>query len=141
MNTKSENKLLAVIRVRGRPGVRHDIRETLERLNLRRVNNLALVYGTKPNLGMVNKCKDFITYGEISEETLGKLAERKEIKLKKEELREVFEGKRKPQEAITMPIKMHPPRRGYEGTKLSYSNKGALGYRGEKVNDLLKRMM
>jgi len=141
MNAKIENKLLAVIRVRGRPGVRHDIRETLNRLNLKRPNNLSLVYGTKPNIGMITKCNDFITYGEISEEVLHKLAERKELKAKKEELNEAFNGKKKPQEVIRMPIKMHPPRRGYEGIKASYGNKGSLGYRGEKINELLKRMM
>lgn len=141
MNAKTENKLLAVIRVRGWAGVRHDIKETLKRLNLNRINNLALVYGTKPNMGMVRKCNDFITYGEISEETLQRLAERKELKAKKEELGEIFSGKRRPQEVIRMPIRMHPPRRGYEGIKSSYGNKGSLGYRGEKINELLKRMM
>lgn len=141
MNVKTENKLLAVIRVRGRAGVRHDIKETLKRLNLTRVNNLALIFGTKPNMGMIKKCNDYITYGEISDEILQKLAENKELKAKKEELQELLAGTKKPQETIRMPIRMHPPRRGYEGIKASYGNKGSLGYRGEKINELLKRMM
>ncbi len=141
MDQKAENKLLAVIRVRGRAGVRHEIKETLKRLNLNKINNLVLVYGSKPNMGMIKKCNDFITYGEISEETLQRLAEKKELKAKKEELDEAFNGKKRPQEIARMPIRMHPPRRGYESIKSSYGNKGSLGYRGEKINELLKRMM
>ena len=40
-----------------------------------------------------------------------------------------------------MPLRMHPPRKGYEGILRSLSNGGALGYRGEKVNELIKRMI
>jgi large subunit ribosomal protein L30 len=141
MEKKTENKLLAVVRVRGRASVRHDIRETMKRLNLNRINNLVLIYGTKPNLGMIKKCNDFITYGEINEETFGKLAERKELEATKEDLKLIMEGGKRPQELIKMPIRMHPPRRGYEGIKSSFGNKGSLGYRGEKINALLKRMM
>ncbi len=141
MDAKGGNKLLAVIRVRGRAGVRHDIKETLSRLNLDRINNLTLIYGTKPNMGMIKKCNDFVTYGEISNDLLGKLASRKELSVKKEELEEIFGGKKRPRDSIRFPIRMHPPRRGYEGIKHSYSNGGALGYRGEKINELLKRMM
>lgn len=141
MNAKTENKLLAVIRVRGWAGVRYDIKETLLRLNLRRINNLSLIYGTKPNLGMIKKCNDHVTYGEISEEMLHALAEKKEVKAKKEELHEVFTGKKRASDLMRMPIKLKPPRRGYESIKRSYGNGGSLGYRGEKVNELLKRMM
>ena len=70
MKAEIENKLLAVIRVRGRVGVRHDIAETLSRLNLKYVNNMAILFGTKSNIGMIKKCNDFITYGEINREIL-----------------------------------------------------------------------
>ena len=141
MDKKTENKLLAVVRVRGRAAVRHDIRETMKRLNLNRVNNLALIYGTKPNLGMIKKCNDFITYGEINSEILEKLADRKGTNATKEDLKAIMEGGKNPQEIMSMPIRMHPPRRGYESIKSSFGNKGSLGYRGEKINALLKRMM
>lgn len=141
MNANSNNKLLAVIRVRGRAGVRHDIKETLERLNLRKINNLSLIFGTKPNLGMIKKCSNFVTYGEISEEMLNRIVEKKEMNAKKEELHEAFTGKRKAGEIMEMPIRLKPPRKGYEGIKTSYGNGGSLGYRSEKINELLKRMI
>ena len=31
--------------------------------------------------------------------------------------------------------------KGYEGNKRSYRNGGALGYRGEAINDLINRML
>lgn len=141
MDSKGENKLLAVVRVRGRAGVRHDIKETLERLNLMHVNNLSLVFGTKQNLGMIKKCNDFLTYGEVSMEVLEKVSKKKKIEAAKEDLEAVMQGSKKPKELAKMPIRLHPPRRGYEGIKASYGNKGALGYRGEKVNELISRMI
>lgn len=141
MDSKGENKLLAVIRVRGRAGIRHDIKETLERLNLRRINNLSLVFGTKPNLGMVKKCNDFITYGEINEDVLQRLLEKKEVKATKEDLNSLMTGKKKAVEIVRMPLKMKPPRRGYEGIKKSFGNQGALGNREAKINELIKRML
>ena len=66
---------------------------------------------------------DRTTYGEINEET------HKELVAKR--------GKGKKYFAL------HPPRGGFErkGIKKSYTQKGALGYRGEKINDLIKRML
>ena len=140
MKADIENKLLAAIRVRGRVGVRQSISETLDRLNLRRVNNLSLLYGTKSNIGMIAKCSDFITYGEISQEVLENLLQKKEIKASKEDISAISSGKKKVSELARMPIRLHPPRHGYEAVKRSYANKGSLGYRGDKINDLIKRM-
>lgn len=38
-------------------------------------------------------------------------------------------------------FRLHPPIKGYEGNKRSYQNGGALGYRGEAINDLISRML
>jgi len=38
-------------------------------------------------------------------------------------------------------FRLHPPRKGYEGSvKKSYKSGGVTGYRGEAINDLIKRM-
>ena len=58
-----KKKLLAVIRVRGTVKVRQSIVETLNRLRLKRVNNMVLVSATPDYLGMVKKNKDFVTFG------------------------------------------------------------------------------
>ncbi|MCL5428057.1 MAG: uL30 family ribosomal protein [Candidatus Marsarchaeota archaeon] len=141
MKADIENKLLAVVRVRGRVGVRQSISETLKRLNLRYVNNLAVLYGSKSNIGMIRKCNDFITYGEISGSTLSSLLERKGVKLSQEDLKQVNEGKKSLGSLVDGPLRMHPPRRGYESTKRGYSAGGALGYRGREMEELINRML
>ncbi len=141
MKPELENKLIAVVRVRGTLGVRRSISETLSRINCKRVNSLALVYGTKSNIGMIKKCSDFITYGAIKEETLEKVLSRKEAKVSKEDLQALLEGKKRARDIVNVPIRLKPPRRGYEGLKRGFSNGGALGYRGEKINELLSRMV
>ena len=140
MKTDVENKLLAVVRVRGSVKVRQEIKETLSRLNLDRVNNLSFVFGTKSNIGMIRKCNDFVTYGEIDEEKLSLLLSRKKVELSKEDLKEISTGRLKPREKISMPIKMSPPKGGYKGTKRSFSQGGALGYRGNAISALLDKM-
>jgi len=37
-------------------------------------------------------------------------------------------------------FRLHPPRKGYEGIKRSFKEGGALGYRADKINALLRRM-
>ena len=137
-----ENKLLAVVRVRGTAKVRQSIAETLNRLNLKRVNNLVLLRGSTSNLGMVKKCNDFITYGPIDEPTLKALLVKKEVVLNDEQVKELFECKKSAKELnIKVPFGMKPPRHGYEGVKANVAAGGALGNRGEKIALLLKRMM
>ncbi len=140
MKSDLDNKLVAVVRVRGRIGVRRTINETLSRLNLDRVNCLALVFGTPSNLGMIKKCTDSVTFGEINSEVLGRLLKRKGAKATKEEIDGLISGEKKAKEVLKLPIRLKPPRHGFESTKLSYTSGGAVGYRGEAINDLLKRM-
>lgn len=139
-----ENKLVAVIRVRGRAKVRESISETLDRLNLRHANNLVILFGTKSNLGMVDKCKDFVTFGEINKDTLMKLLEKKEgvQEMPKDTVEGILAGKKSLREMnVSIPIRMKPPRHGYESIKQGYAAGGALGYRGEEINSLIRRMM
>ncbi len=141
MKPEIDNKLIAVIRVRGRIGVRRSIKETLVRMNLNRVNSLALLFGTKSNIGMIKKCNDFVTYGAVNADMLGKLLAKKEAKASKEDVEALMSGKTKAKEVLSLPIRLKPPRHGYEGTKISFSNGGAMGYRGDKINELLYRMV
>ncbi|MEM3839218.1 MAG: uL30 family ribosomal protein [Candidatus Micrarchaeaceae archaeon] len=130
------NKLLAVIRVRGRIGVRRDIGETLKRLNLKSPNNMILLPATSSNVGMIKKCNDFVTYGEADPAIIEKVLSKKGIKAGKEALESIAKGEK----PLAMPIRLHPPAHGYEGTKVPFSRKGALGYRGSAINKLIARM-
>ena len=62
---------IAIIRVRGPVNLRQDVKDTLKLLKLFRKNFCVVV--EKDNLslmGMVKKVKDYVTYGDIDDETV-----------------------------------------------------------------------
>ena len=151
----------AVIRVRGHAGVNQDIEDTMRILNLMRINHCVVVPQTDIVRGMLNKAKDYVTWGEISAETLAKMikfrgrlqgnqpiddAYIKEnsnftsiISLSKEIVKDEFQySDLKNAKPV---FRLSPPKKGYEGNKKSFQNGGALGYRGNDVNDLIGRML
>ena len=60
----------AVIRVRGQPDVNKDIEYTMNLLGLTRVNHCVVVPENDVMKGMLQKAKDYITWGEVNEATL-----------------------------------------------------------------------
>lgn len=117
--------MIAAIRIRGEQGVRADVRDALESLRLRRKHVCVILKESPETLGQLRKCKDFITWGEVSEETLKLLEPRKEATDGKEYYR------------------LHPPRGGFErkGIKKTFPEGGVLGNRGRKINDLIAKMV
>lgn len=151
----------AVIRVRGTIHVKPKIKKTLELLRLNRVNHCVLLDESDVTRGMLQVAKDYITWGEINKEILIKLLRyRGRLKGDKpltdkylksstsyEDINSladaILNGEIKYRELpeIKPLFRLNPPRKGYEGIKRSYRNKGALGYRGEDINNLLERMV
>ena len=115
-------KKIAVILVRGLIGANKEIKDTLRLLNIHRRNVCAILEDTKNMLGMANKVRNYTTFGEVSEETIKMLKEKK---------------------GDSKFYRLNSPRKGYgrKGLKLDFSNGGGLGYRGDKINDLIKRML
>jgi len=149
----------AVVLVRGLVYVRQEIRDTIRRLRLTRVNHAVVVPETPEVKGMLNYAQGYVTWGEIDKETLEHLllkwgrfegdvpVTKKEIEARTgmswdEFLDAVINNKIKLSDLGIKPFRLHPPRKGYErgGVKHSFKAGGALGYRGEKINDLLRRM-
>jgi large subunit ribosomal protein L30 len=151
----------AVVRVRGSVGVRGDIADTLKMLRLHRVNHCVIVPNTETYKGMLNKAKDYITYGEIDKDTLVKLILKRgrlpgNKRLNEEKIKELMDlsveelAEKIVNDEILLkntPLKpvfrLHPPRKGYDkaGIKKPFSVGGALGYRGAEINTLLEKMM
>ena len=133
------NRLVAIVRIRGRVNVRSDITETLNRLRLKRVNNCALIKVTDSYHGMIEKCSNYVAYGEIDEPTLSKLISKRGAGLDaKELLNGTFDQKKLSE---SMPLRLHPPRHGFKSTKLNVKQGGDLGYLGTKINALISRMV
>jgi len=115
--------MIAVIRITGKVGLNKEVKETLQRLNLKRKYTCAVF--EKPNeaqLGMIKKMRDFVAFGEINEETFGKLKEARGQK-------------------GTKFFRLHPPRGGIASKKHFGVGKGILGDNKEKINDLIVRML
>jgi len=70
---KEAEKKIAIIRIRGIPGIRWDIKDTLNMLKLHKKHFCVVIENTHSMMGMVKKCKDYITWGEISDEVLKEL--------------------------------------------------------------------
>jgi len=142
--------MYAVVRVRGEVNMRKELKDTLKMLRLNRINHCVLI-GKDPVIeGMIKKVRDFVTWGEISDKTLekliserGRLAGDKKLDSKqtKTVLAKIKKAKSLKEIGGLKPVfRMNPPGKGYRHVKRPYP-RGALGYRGEKINDLLQRMM
>lgn len=154
--------MYAIIRLRGSVDVRPEINYTLKLLRLHSVNHCVVVEENEYNKGMIQKVKDYVAWGEISQdvlETLFKNRGRLEggKRLTDEYVKEhtpfgsikdiapaVLEGKLKMKELREVKIKplfrLHPPRKGHKGIKRSVKEGGELGYHGDKINELLLKM-
>ncbi|MBI2580391.1 uL30 family ribosomal protein [Candidatus Woesearchaeota archaeon] len=136
-------KQFAVIRLRGRTGIRADVEDTLTHLNLQRINNCVIVGESPVILGMLRKAKDYVTWGQIDAETLRLLVEKRGESAASSGANANgktagFNGK-----IYKRYFRLGPPKGGLgrRGIKAAFSKSGALGSRGEKINDLIKRMI
>jgi len=111
---------IVIVRVRGSFHLRKEIRDTLFMLGLKTKNCCVIKKSTPQFLGMVNKVKDFVTWGVINDET-----------------KKFLEAKG------DSPYRLHPPRKGYgkKGIKVAFRVGGSLGDRGDGINDLIARMV
>lgn len=114
---------IAAIRIRGETGVNIEIKDTLKMLNLHKKHFCVIIPDTPEKKGMLQKAKDYITWGEINEETLAALKEKRD------------KGKKW--------FTLNPPKGGFErkGIKKPFALGGALGYRKDNVNVLIKKMI
>jgi large subunit ribosomal protein L30 len=111
---------------------------------------------------MLQKVKDYVAWGEISEDTLELLLRRRGRieggnRLTDEYLRDhtscpgikelahaLAEGRLRLKDMGPLKIKplfrLHPPRKGHKGIKRSMKQGGELGYHGDAINKLLFKM-
>ena len=153
---------IAIVRIRGKNHIQKTVADTLKMLRLYKPNGCVVVPNSPVYLGMIKKAKDYITWGEIDKETFKKmLTERGKVigdkpvteEYMKEKVKKGFEEFTEEYFSDKIELKdipgfktffrLCPPSKGYErkGIKKPFSLGGALGYRKEKINDLIKRML
>lgn len=156
--------LFFAVRIRGAPGMRRKILDTLKMLRMHKINHGVLIWGEKSYLGMLNKCKDYIAYGEIDEKTLVRLlrvrgrvegnkpltdehiknlTNYKNIKeFAKALLKGEIQYKTRDLYKVKPIFRLHPPRKGYRGSiKKHYGEGGTLGYVQNYINELIHKMI
>jgi large subunit ribosomal protein L30 len=153
-----KRRRIAVVRVRGKVHVRGEIEDTLKMLNLTRVNHCVVIDSRKEYMGMINKVNDYVTWGEISQEVMEKLIKGRGCFLKGGENKKILDDDKSIKDFVKnfmnfnlelkdinlKPVfRLNPPKKGYDrkGIKKPFSKGGALGYRGEKINELIERMI
>ncbi|MBI4143414.1 uL30 family ribosomal protein [Candidatus Woesearchaeota archaeon] len=139
---------LAAIRVRGIVGMSRKMESTLSMLKLYRKNYCAIISNGHSGIGMLKRAKDYITWGEIDEETFKALVSKRGEEFKDRDTDAA--GKIRYSDFITAGNKilkkyfrLNAPRKGFgrKGIKHTFKEGGALGYRGEAINDLIRRML
>ncbi len=149
-----------VVRIRGIPDVRYDIRETLKRLHLVRKFHATLVPASKEYIGMLKKVENYVMYGPISRDLFAQLLLKRgrligNKPLTKEYVEEVtgmkfdevvellLEGKLKLKDikGLKPVFRLHPPIGGFKKSiKKHVREGGELGYR-EDIDTVVSRMI
>ncbi|MEM2098620.1 MAG: 50S ribosomal protein L30 [Candidatus Bathyarchaeia archaeon] len=154
-------KCILAVRVRGTVSAQRETRSTLDMLNLKRTNHAVLVDDRPSFVGMLRQVQAYVTWGEVSAETVllllqkrGRLAGGKKLtdayveKLGYKSLSDLAvaianckaEYWKLP--GVQPVFRLSPPSKGFKGkTKKSYRTGGEAGYRGEAIAELLKRMV
>ena len=154
------NKCLAVIRIRGKVGVRGKVQDTLKMLDLNRNFHATLIDNRPSYSGMLQKAQNEVTWGEASKETISALLREKARITGDKELTDEYLQKigydsfdslasaihdlkvefRKLRD-IKPIFRLHPPKKGFRGkVKISHKSGGESGYRGEAINEIITRM-
>lgn len=112
--------MIAIIRITGQVDVPTEVAEALFRLRLRKKYTCVIVDEKKPEIkGILQKIRNYVAYGQIDEATL------KELKEKRDKGKPFF--------------RLHPPRGGINSKQ--HFPGGVLGDHGNKINELIKRML
>ena len=146
-NSAKQASQLAVVLVRGYVNITKKVIDTLRLLGLTTKNRCVIVDNNAVNRGMLRKVKDLVTWGEVTDETVSQLiAQRGQLYLGRlTDAKGLYHyryftvnGKH-----YKKYFSLNPPRKGFgrKGIKVGYNAGGALGYRREKINDLLLRMI
>lgn len=157
-----DKKKIVVIRIRGGIGVKRKVNDTFRILRLFNKNYCVIIENTPYYVGMLRKVQEYATWGELDQETFKNLMEKRgkiignkkltESYLKQKTdlnfdsfVKEFFSFKKQLKDipGLKLFFRLQPPRKGFErkGTKFPFSQGGVYGYRKEKINELLNRMI
>jgi large subunit ribosomal protein L30 len=152
-----------VVRARSDVKVERSIRETMGYMNLTRVNHAVIIPDNAQYRGMLQKSKDYVTWGEANAGLIERMltergrmtgdqpltdaivAEHTDYSTIGEFAKAIAAGEANVKDVpgLKRVFRLHPPRgtKGWGGIKRSFVVGGALGARGEAIGDLVERMI
>lgn len=153
--------VMAAIRVRGHAKIHRNAVETMDMLRLTRPNHCVLLPLNTTTKGMLQVVKDYVTWGEVNQDTIVELLKSRGEVAGGERLTDKYvksnsefasisalakaidkaEAKMIDVKGLKPVMRLHPPMKGYERVKRPYSVGGAVGYRGAEIERLLLRML
>ena len=154
------DKTFFVVRIRGGIDAQKTVKATLTMLRMEKNNYATIIKDSPSYSGMLRKAKDYITWGEPTADVVKTLLEKRgkltgDVKVTDEALKGLGydsldalanaiasgEVEFSQLNGIKPFFRMHPPKKGFKRTvKRPYNDHGELGYRGEAINELIKRM-
>ena len=157
----SSYKSLVAIKVRGTISAKREARETLDMLKMKKTHNAVIIDDRPSFVGMLYRVQNYVTWGEVTKEMLSEMIKKrgrlvgnkkftddyaKELGYESidEIAKAITEGKVEYSKLnkVRSVFRLHPPKKGFKGkTKKSFATGGEAGYRSEKINDLIKRMI
>jgi large subunit ribosomal protein L30 len=155
---------IIAVRIRGTATDNPDVRKTMETLKMESTFRARLLENTPSTEGMLRAAKNLVAWGQINpqvlETLLRKRAERDRAEKLDDDFAKVFFNRQsvadlaKSIAAGEIPVKdlwsagvkpgfrLHPPKGGFKrSTRRAATDGGELGYRGEDINRLVRRMI
>ncbi len=152
-----------VVRARSDVKVERSIRETMGYMNLTKVNHAVIIPDNPQYLGMLQKAKDYITWGEADAGMIERMLSERGRMVGDAPLTDAIvaehtshaniaefaaaiangEATMKDIPDLKRVFRLHPPRgtNGWGGIKRAYTVGGALGSRGNDIGALVERMI
>ena len=149
-----------IVQLRGEVNQSQAVEDTLEMLNLGRVNHATLVPQTPEYRGMITKVNDWVAFGEPSAEVVARLLARRgepaegSAEIDDEWVAEntdyddvealatalVDEETTLKEQGLSPTLRLHPPRSGHDGIKHPVKEGGELGDHDDGIDELLEAM-
>lgn len=163
-NMPADERWIAVLRIRGTVDVREDVAETLKLLRLNKPHQLVIVPFNSSYKGMIIKVQRMIAWGEIDFDTFVKVLRKRgrvtgNKRLTDSIVNEMSKGKWASIEELAKAIwdrkismkdldwlkpvfRLNPPSGGYRGSvKKPFELGGSFGYWGNRINELIEKMI
>lgn len=143
---------IAIIRLKGQFSLSPNVESTFASLRLDRLYACTVVEDSDSEKGMVQSCKDFVSFGPVEKESIalllakrGKTTEGRRLSTAKkpEEIKKILDeflvGKKLASLGVSSVFYLAPPRGGFQGSRMSPKPFGPLG-KNERIAELIKKM-